>query len=180
MNRAGDGGTPDGGGCSRSVLLGVRRTSGGGGPWPGTGRLQPGASATTGKAARARRMRRRWRPPTPSPRIICCVTTLLSSKALLCLIALLLVAEDEPGRVALHLGGDAVKNHNQLACLGQEVAQLVEPGVGEVADRLAILRQHLLQLAGGAVEVAGGFLQAGDLAAGILAGHRDQIGRAHV
>src|SRR3546814_10717674 len=100
---------------SRKVLFGVRRNSWGGGPWPGTGRLQPGASATIGKAARARRRRRRWRPPTPFPRRICCVTTLLSSKALLCLIALLLVAEDEPGRVALHLGGDAVKNHNQLA-----------------------------------------------------------------
>src|SRR3546814_5908288 len=39
---------------SRKVLFGVKRKRSGGGPWPGTGRLQPGASATTGRAAAAR------------------------------------------------------------------------------------------------------------------------------
>src|SRR3546814_11793667 len=98
---------------------------------------------------------------------------LLRSIALVCLIALLLVAEDEAGGIALHFGGEAVQHHDQVARLGQEAAQLIEAGIGEVADRLAVFCQHRPQRFGGAVQVAGSLLQAGDQLARILAGYGD-------
>src|SRR3546814_7878027 len=75
---------------------------------------------------------------------------LLRSIALVCLIALLLVAEDEAGGIALHFGGEAVQHHDQVARLGQEAAQLIEAGIGEVADRPAVFCQHRPQRFGAA------------------------------
>jgi hypothetical protein len=89
-----------------------------------------------------------------------------------CFIALLLVAKEETGGVALDLGRHAVQADEKSAGLGDQRRELVEPADGEGADRLAVFRHQAVNLLGHGVEGFGGVPQvlqeARDLARGVL------------
>ena len=82
---------------------------------------------------------------------------------------LLDAADQEAGGVALELLGDPAERRDQLARLADQLREFVQPGGGEVVDRLVELAEQLLELTAGARQRRRGAAQLGHGAAQIAA-----------